>query len=516
MMAESSGLQRAAPGDPSVALVLICGQDGSIREVLHDHMGLLLIDPAPSRLQAVVEEASADELERLLAEAWGRGASLGREILLAVGPSPEPVLVFALRQGDGLVVFVPRAAQVSFAAFAEMFRLAGEQGARLGSLPQRPACPSPMSGPDLDEFSRLNNEMVNAQREFARINLELQRQKSLFRGLLRDLLVAVAVVDQKGNTRFVNASCAAIFGLGEDKMLGRAFPLRFDSEELALSGKHEAATVQRADGGLVPVEIACVRSSWESEPAYVVALHDVSARVQAETDRADVERILQHDLKAPLTAIINLPQVMSMDSGISPEHREYLGFIEAAGQRMLRMITQSLDLHRMERGEYQPERRMTDLISTVREVVNELLSLGQARGVRIRLTVRGAEPAAGERVAVLGTPLHISGMVANLLTNALEAAPRDSQVSLDLSEEPGSPQGGGFALLTIHNLGAVPESLRDRFFEKYATHGKRGGTGLGTYSARLIARAYGGDVDFESNDGLSTTLTVRLPLWASV
>jgi signal transduction histidine kinase len=49
------------------------------------------------------------------------------------------------------------------------------------------------------------------------------------------------------------------------------------------------------------------------------------------------------------------------------------------------------------------------------------------------------------------------------------------------------------------------------FFEKYTTLGKRGGTGLGTYSARLMARTMGGDVELDTSEPGATTVTVRLP-----
>lgn len=506
----------AGPGSPVAAgavLALVCDQGGSIREVLYDQLGLSLIRPVPVQLVDVADEGSARKLSAILAEAWRHGASLGWEIALDIGQTPEPLSLFAVRRDDGLLVLATRGAQVSFGAFEEMLRMVGEQGAELRSLRKQLASQVPMPGPELDDFTRLNNDLVNVQRELARNNLELQRQETRFRGLLRDLLVAVAVVDVNGVTRFVNAMCAAMFQRQEADLLGRAFPLALDGERLASSGRPTSSEFQRADGTVVPVEIGCVRSSWEAEPVYVVSIFDISERHQAEADRADVERILRHDLRVPLSAIISLPQVMRMDSGLSQEHLEFLDHIEAAGQRMLRMITQSLDLHRMERGEYTPEDRMTDLVSVVREVMRDLASLAQTRGVSVRFTVGHQTPQADAGICVPGGALHLSGLVANLLSNALEAAPAGSRVSLNVSEVPGTESGGGHALLTMHNLGAVPEALRPRFFEKYATYGKPNGTGLGTYSARLIARAHGGDVEFDSSDGVSTVLTVRLPLW---
>lgn len=513
MTEEDSGFSLAPYEALAGVLVMICDQDGYIREIIHDHLGLSLIEPVHMRLGAIAEAGSAVKLDAFLAEAWRQGASLGWELVLDIGQKPEPLLFFAVRRNDDLVVFATQAPQVTFSAFEEMLRLVGEQGVEIRFLRKQMLSSMPMPGPELEEFTRLNNELVNAQRDLARINLELQRQESRFRSLLRDLAVAVAVVNLEGVTRFVNASCAALFGRDEGDMLGRPFPLQLDGEAMACSGRYVTEVVRRTDGVDISIEIGCVRSSWEVESAHVLTLHDISARVKAETDRADVERILQHDLKAPLTAIINLPQIMRMDGTLSSEHSEYLTLIEAAGQRMLRMITQSLDLHRMERGEYHPEGKVTDLVDTVRATVDELLYLAQAKEIGIRFTVDGAEPVDGQRISVQGTPMHLAGVVSNLLANALEASPKGGQVSLELTAQTVPSQSGGFAILAIRNPGAVPEAVRDRFFEKYATYGKRGGTGLGTYSARLIARAHGGDVDFDSSDGVSTTLTVRLPLW---
>jgi signal transduction histidine kinase len=62
----------------------------------------------------------------------------------------------------------------------------------------------------------------------------------------------------------------------------------------------------------------------------------------------------------------------------------------------------------------------------------------------------------------------------------------------------------------VINQGEVPAEIRERFFEKYATSGKSRGTGLGTYSARLIARAHGGDIAMQSQSG-TVTVTVTLP-----
>ncbi len=66
--------------------------------------------------------------------------------------------------------------------------------------------------------------------------------------------------------------------------------------------------------------------------------------------------------------------------------------------------------------------------------------------------------------------------------------------------------------IEIENKGVVPEEIRENFFDKFVTAGKLGGSGLGTYSARLLVQAQQGDVAMETSDEDDLTcITVRLP-----
>lgn len=95
-------------------------------------------------------------------------------------------------------------------------------------------------------------------------------------------------------------------------------------------------------------------------------------------------------------------------------------------------------------------------------------------------------------------------MLGNLARNAVEASPPGSTASISLRD-------GGAAIIAIHNEGAIPANIRERFFEKFATAGKKGGTGLGAYSARLIATTLGGTIAHTSSERDGTTITVTLP-----
>ncbi|HKI80826.1 MAG TPA: ATP-binding protein, partial [Pseudodesulfovibrio sp.] len=96
-------------------------------------------------------------------------------------------------------------------------------------------------------------------------------------------------------------------------------------------------------------------------------------------------------------------------------------------------------------------------------------------------------------------------VLANLVKNGIEASESGDPVALRMESD-------GEFTVAVHNPAPVPESVRADFFGKYATAGKLSGTGLGTYSARLMVEVMGGRIDMDSSDERGTTVTVALPL----
>jgi len=66
-------------------------------------------------------------------------------------------------------------------------------------------------------------------------------------------------------------------------------------------------------------------------------------------------------------------------------------------------------------------------------------------------------------------------------------------------------------LIEVKNQGTIPPEIKGRFLERYATAGKKRGTGLGGFSARLMARTLGGDIGFVSTEEAGTVVTVSIP-----
>jgi PAS domain S-box-containing protein len=270
----------------------------------------------------------------------------------------------------------------------------------------------------------------------------------------------------------------------------------------------EEYRLQRADGSYVWVQSmgVCVRDDNGFVTRFIAAITDITER-RAQDEalrnavrlREEVERMSRHDLKTPLNSVIAMARLLREDRKLGREDDELLGSIERAGARILSMVNLSLDLVRMEQGSYEFRPRRLDLAEVARRVAADLESQAATKGVSVRVRPDMGALAFGEE--------HLCySLFANLIKNAIEASPDGGEVGVTFEAD----DGARFA--HIHNQGAVPASIRSRFFQKYVTAGKSGGVGLGAYSARLLARVQRGDITMRSSPAEGTTLTVRLEL----
>ncbi|WP_027720708.1 sensor histidine kinase [Maridesulfovibrio zosterae] len=233
-------------------------------------------------------------------------------------------------------------------------------------------------------------------------------------------------------------------------------------------------------------------------------LIDVINHQQADILRHDVESITRHDLKTPLNAVINLPYVL-LDDETDPSRIEMIEAIQDSGYKLLGLINRSYDIYRMESGTYSLNPEGVDLIPLIDHIKRDLSLLAESKDVVLKVFIDERESMKNDQFIVRGEELLLFSMLANLIKNALEATPDIQPVSIYLANFEKST-------ISIHNSGAVPEIVRKSFFDKYSTEGKADGTGLGTYSARLIVRAHDGEISMESSASKGTTVTVKLPL----
>ncbi len=218
--------------------------------------------------------------------------------------------------------------------------------------------------------------------------------------------------------------------------------------------------------------------------------------------QADVERMLRHDLRVSLAGVIGFSELIAEELHPAHSSAAHARIVASAGYSMLSMVHGSFDLLKMERGAYVLQAEPFDVTAVARQVMAEHSLAAQERDVRVRLEL-GED--CEEDALVSGERLLTHSLFNNLLRNALEASPKGGEIRFHFC------MNAGRTVTSLRNAGAVPETIRDRFFERYTTAGKAGGSGLGTYSARLMAETQHGSIRLDPSEPGFTTVRVELP-----
>jgi len=256
-----------------------------------------------------------------------------------------------------------------------------------------------------------------------------------------------------------------------------------------------------------PVDPVALRVRVKNFMRYV-ELHqqlqaDYDDMMAAERLKDDVERITRHDMKGPLAGVIGLIQSFSGASNLTEDQKESVRMIEETALQVLDMINLSNELFKIETGRFV----LKPQVVMVAQIVRRIAELVRRTFAVKNLTIAVATPhgVADEQLMAIGDSMLCYSLLQNLLKNACEAAPENSTVTITIHS--GAPMR-----ITLENQGAVPAAIRDTFFEKFATAGKQGGTGLGTYSARLLIQAQNGSIAMETSDEKNQTrITLTLP-----
>jgi len=209
-------------------------------------------------------------------------------------------------------------------------------------------------------------------------------------------------------------------------------------------------------------------------------------------------------LRAPLDRIVaNADSIgAQVDGPIRADYARYAADIASAGRHLLDLVGDLVDLQAIERSGFRVETAPFDLGESVRRAVALLAPRAEAGGVRID------RPPADEALAVRGDSRRALQILVNLIGNAIRYSPPGGAVWLRWERE------GDIVAVVVadQGKGVAPED-QARIFEKFerVDPAEPGGTGLGLYIARRLARAMGGDIAVDSAAGQGARFIFTLP-----
>lgn len=322
---------------------------------------------------------------------------------------------------------------------------------------------------------------------------------------------------------FLSAEAGARYGFDAEALLGQPLTrlLRLAEDEhgelvilTAIAGqtRFEGQEAEiRGTGRMVRLE-ASPRSDAKGRFAgFTGAAHMLPALAEAPASGSwfggfpdSFSQRLDRALREPLSRIIaNADSISAQADGpLRADYAEYAGDIASAGRHLLGIVDDLVDLQAIERPDFAPKPEAIDLADVARRAAGLLAMRAAQSNVRID------RPGAAERLPVVGETRRSLQVLVNLISNAVRYSPAGGTVWIRV-ERDGQM---GCVIIADQGKGIAPEN-HDHIFDKFSRldPDETGGSGLGLYIARLLARAMGGELIVDSAPGLGARFVFMLP-----
>jgi PAS domain S-box-containing protein len=317
-----------------------------------------------------------------------------------------------------------------------------------------------------------------------------------------DLPDGLVVADADRRVVALNPAAERLLGVSADAALGRDFrevlPLS-DSQGrdwwqctdpyggLRSRRRQPECQLTLAGGSELLVTASYVRGPDRELTRLVVALRDTHARERLERSRANLVSTVAHELRSPLTSVKGFTATLlaKWDRFNDEQKKVMLQTVNADADRVTRLITELLDVSRIDAGRLEMRKQVVDLPAAIRKAVDGHLAAGEEAS-RFDLQVHGELP------EMWVDPDKFQQVVGNLVENAL----RHGEGVVTVTVGPGTVEGAPGAVVTVSDEGeGIPETVVSRVFTRFWRGGdRRGGTGLGLYIVKGLVEAHGGTV----------------------
>ena len=235
------------------------------------------------------------------------------------------------------------------------------------------------------------------------------------------------------------------------------------------------------------VTASYVRDEQRRLAQLVVGLRDTRARERIERSRANLVSTVAHELRSPLTSVKGFTAtLLAKWDRFTDEHKQLmLQTVNADADRVTRLITDLLDVSRIDAGRIELRKQPVDLAAAVARTVAGRIAAGEPAD-RFVTVVEGELP------EMWVDPDKFQQVVGNLVENAL----RHGSGTVTVTLAPAEVGGSAGAAVTVADEGAgIPDAVLSRIFMRFWRGDRRGGTGLGLYIVKGLVEAHGGRIE---------------------
>ncbi|MDH4321360.1 MAG: response regulator [Desulfobulbaceae bacterium] len=370
---------------------------------------------------------------------------------------------------------------------------------------------------------------------------ELQASETKMRAVMSTVGSGIIVINAEKQILSFNRAAEEIFGFTSDEVAGRNVnilmpePYRSRHDRLIDSHLHGGIAAekicrevsgQRKNGEIFPIELLVNEMNHEGNRFYVGALTDITVRKEAEAalvaardeaqsaNRAKSAFLanMSHEIRTPMNAIIGMADLL-LETKLSEEQSRYVQTFQAAGENLLVIINDILDLSKVEAGKMELDEVAFDLVDVLEKNADALSF--NAHEKRLELACR-IHPST--RRSLIGDPVRLRQILTNLAGNAIKFT-QQGEVVIEVAET-GEENGKVDLRFCVSDTGiGIPPEKQTYIFDSFSQADASitrsyGGTGLGLAICRHLVEMMGGRIWVESEEGQGSRFyfTVRLKI----
>lgn len=342
---------------------------------------------------------------------------------------------------------------------------------------------------------------------------------------LLDLLPdAVLRLDVDRRITAANAAALVLTGFGSGELVGQGCaqvlqPVGADGRPVWPNGWHRSArlrsvqsmpeqaiTLRRADGTSVRTFVtgAYERDRSGALSGLVLVLREAGKRVHKATSGIEIVSTVSHELRSPLTSVKGYTSLLlsRWERIADDQKKEMLGQVQHDADRVHRLITELLDISRLETDRLVLRRQMVDVIAIIGTVIEKVRF--SYPDIDVAMEFPEGFP------QVYADPDKLEQILTNLVENACKyASPQGMRVE-------GAVDGEHASVSVTDSGEGIPEADLPKVFTKFFRRelGRPTGSGLGLWISRGLVEAHGGRLTATSIEGQGTTFRFTLPLMA--
>jgi len=367
-----------------------------------------------------------------------------------------------------------------------------------------------------DEIGQLGhtfNFMMERLKDALSLNEEEKEKLASILSNMNDGLIAT---DDDGKVILINRRAKQILQINEDAALGKSLPevlgitketmkeLEIGAEPVMLLPIYHEGEEEHLS---MKVSFTTVYSKEKGSAGTIAMLQDVTDQEKLEESRREFVANVSHELRTPLTTIKSYLEALEDGALEEPQLAgKFVNVTRNETERMIRLVTDLLQLSRLDSKQAIIGREITDVAEMLEEVADRFAFQLEQRDIAIDVHV---EPAVKE---IMLDRDRIDQVLDNLVSNAIKYTPDGGHISLN-ARRPDAK----LLEISVQDTGiGIPKKDLTRIFERFyrvdkARSRNMGGTGLGLSIAREIVRAHGGTIQLESEFGQGTKVTFTLP-----